>query len=70
MKVIKLSNKADLVSVISYVGLVERALPEQRKVVMDGCISCVQKCEKLCKTGEYVAWGFAEIRVNMGIQFN
>ncbi len=70
MKIIKLSNNADTVAAISYVGLVEQALPEQRRVVLDRCASCGAKCEKLCEAGERIAWGLAEIRVNVEMKFN
>lgn len=70
MKTFQLSNKADLVSAVSWYRLIEKALPEQREVVMRGCISCGQKCERLCSSGEYVAWGLAQIQVNMGAEFN
>lgn len=57
-------TKADSIAYFSYKKRVEELLPEQRQVVMNGCVSCGQKCENLCLTGESVALGLSIIRFN------
>ena len=58
---------------IAWYSLMEnlhRIMPERREVVMDKCVLCGQKCERICKQGEAVAWNWSQARFRKASEWN